>query len=79
MEAWCRFGDGDTCYIEAIGTVCIKLSDGMVKELKGVRYVPQLNKNLISFGVFEAQGLRETFEEDVLKIFNGLLVVLKGI
>ena len=42
-------------------------------------YVPQLNKNLISAGAWEAQGVRETLGEDVLKMFSNSLVVLKGI
>ena len=43
-----------------------------------MRYVPQ-TKNLISVRAFEAQGLKGTFGEDVLKISSGSLVVLKGI
>ena len=34
------FDDGHTCHIEGIGTVRIKLSDGMIRELKDVRYIP---------------------------------------
>ena len=44
-----------------------------------MRYVPQLKKNLISVGALEAQSLRRTLEEDVLKMFGSLLVILKGI
>ena len=51
----------------------------MIKELKDVRYIPQLNKNLILVGALEGQGLRGTLREGVLKIFSGLLVVMKGI
>jgi len=65
--------------MEKIGTVRIKLSDGMVRELKHVRYVPQFKKNLILVGALEAQGLRETLEKGVLKMFSGLLVVLKDV
>ena len=50
-----------TFHIEGIGIVRIKLSDGIVRELKDVRYVPELNKNLILIGVLEAHGLRGTF------------------
>ena len=71
MEAWCH-----TCHIEGISTVHIKLSDGMVRELKDVRYVPQLKKNFISIEALEAQGLKETLGESVLKMFSGSLVVL---
>ena len=73
------FGDGHTCQIEEIGTARIKLFDGMVKEFKDERYVPQLKKNLISVGALEVQGLRGTLGEGVLKMSNGSLVVLKGI
>jgi len=62
-----------------MGTVCIKLFDGMMIELKDARYVPQLKKNLISVGALEAQGLSGTLGEDILKMSNGSLVFLKGI
>jgi len=66
------------CNMEGIGTVLIKMFDGMVQELKEVRYVPQLKKNFISVGVLEALGL-EIFDRDgVLKILRGSMVVLKG-
>ena len=73
------FGDGHTCHIEGICRVRIKMFDVTVRELQDVRCVPQLIKNLISVGVLEAQSLRVTLEECVLKMFSGSLVVLKGI
>ena len=39
-------GDGRPCNMEGIGTVQIKLFDGMIREWKEVRYVPQLKKIL---------------------------------
>jgi len=73
-------GDRHTCHIEAIGTVRVKLSDEMIRELKDVMYVLQLNKKLISVGALEeAQGLKGIVGEDVLKMFSGSLVVLKSI
>jgi len=72
------FGNGHTCQIERICIIRIKLLDGIIRELKDVRYVYQLQNNLISVGDLKAQGLRETLEEDVLKMSSGSLVVLKG-
>jgi len=40
------FRDGPTCQIEGICTVRIKLFDEMIRELKDMRYVPQLKKKL---------------------------------
>jgi len=73
------FRDGHTCQIKRIGIVHIKLFDGMVRKLKDVRYIGQLNKKLISVGGLEAQSLKKTLEEGVLKMFSGSLVVLKDI
>ena len=40
-------GDDCPCHMEGIGTVLDKMFDRMVQELKDVRYVPQLKRNLI--------------------------------
>ena len=72
------FGDGYICHMEWICTIRIKLSDEMVRELKDARYVPQL-KNVIWIRALEAQDLRGTLEEGVLKMFRGSLVILKSI
>jgi len=37
-------GDGHTCHMKGIGIVQIKLPERMLRELKDVRYVPQLKK-----------------------------------
>ena len=54
--------DDHTCRMEGICTIFIKIFDGMVRELKDVRYVSQLKKNLISFRALEAQALKELLE-----------------
>ena len=50
-------GDDHPCSIEGIGTVRVKMIDEIVRELKEVRYVPQLKRNFISVGALEALGL----------------------
>ena len=50
-----------------------------MRELKDVRYVSHMAKNLISVGALEAEGLRGTLGESVLKMSSDSLVVLKGI
>jgi len=72
-------GDDHTCCMERIGTVLIRMFDGMVRELKDIRYIPQLKKNLISIGDLEPQGLKGTLEDGIIKILKGSIVVLKGI
>ena len=62
-----------------MGTVHIKMEDGIVRELKEVRYVPQLKMNLISVGALEALGLVISVRDGVLKMIKGSMVVMKGV
>jgi len=48
--------------------VHIKMFDGMVRELKEVRYVPLRKRNLISVGTLEALGLEVSIGGGVLKM-----------
>ena len=67
------------CNIEGIGTVRVKMVDGIIRELKEVRYVPQLKRNLISVGALEALGLVISIRDGVLKMIKGSMVVMKGV
>jgi len=72
-------GDDRSCNMEGIGTVQIKMFDGMVRELEEVRYVPQVKKNLIYVGVLKALGHAISVRDGVLKITRGSMVVMKGV
>ena len=70
--------DDHSCKVKGIGTFCIKMFDGMERELKEVRYVPQVKKNHISVGTLKALGHGVSIR-DVLKMTRGSMVVLKGV
>jgi len=72
-------GDDHPCNVKGMGTVCIKMFDGTVRELKEVRYVPQLKRNLISVGALEALGLVISIRDGILKMIKGSMVVMKGV
>jgi len=72
-------GDDRPCNMEEIGTVQIKIFDGMVWELKELRYVSQFKKNLILVGVLKILGLEVSIRDDILKMTKGSMVVLKGV
>ena len=56
-------GDDHPCNIEGMRTVCIKMDDGIVRELKEVRYVSQLKRNCISVGALKILGLEVTIKD----------------
>jgi len=72
-------GDDYPCNVEGIGTVRIKMFDWIVRELKEVRHVPLLKRNLISVGTLEALGLVVSIRDGVLKMTKGSIVVMKGV
>jgi len=72
-------GDDRLCDMEGIGTVQIKMFDGMVRKLKEVRYVPQLKRNLISVGALKTLDFEVSIRYGVLKMIKGSMVTLKGV
>jgi len=72
-------GDDHPRNVKGIDTVRIKLFDGIVRELKEVRYVPQLKRNLISVGTLKTLGLMLSIRDGVLKMTKGSIAFMKGV
>ena len=72
-------GDDRSCNMEGIGTVQIKMFDGMIRELKDVRYIPQLKRNFIFVDALETVGLEVSIKDGILKMTKSSMVVLKGV
>ena len=71
-------GNNGSCKVAGIGTVRIRMFDGVVRTLDDVRHVPDLKRNLISLSTLDAKGYKYVGEGGVLKISKGALVVMKG-
>ena len=69
-------GDDRPCNMEGIGTVFIKMFDGMMRELKEVRYVAQLKKNLILVGALKVLGVEISGRDGVLKMLRGSMLIV---
>ncbi|XP_072071805.1 uncharacterized mitochondrial protein AtMg00300-like [Arachis hypogaea] len=72
-------GNDHACKNVGLGTIRIKMHDGIVRTLKDVRHIPDLRKNLISIGLLEKNGCKIVAENGVLKVVRGSLVVMKGV
>ncbi|WVZ74347.1 hypothetical protein U9M48_022542 [Paspalum notatum var. saurae] len=53
-----RMGDDRPCQIVGIGSVQIKMHDGIVRTLTDVRHIPDMTKNLISLSTLDGKGAR---------------------
>ncbi|KAG8492957.1 hypothetical protein CXB51_012663 [Gossypium anomalum] len=55
-------GNNTSCKIAGVGTIKVKMFDGVVRTLSDVRYVPELKRNLISLSTLDSKGYRYTAE-----------------
>ncbi|KAG8481358.1 hypothetical protein CXB51_026131 [Gossypium anomalum] len=51
-----------SCKITGVGTIKVKMFDGIVRILSDVRHVPELKRNLISLSTLDSKGYRYTAE-----------------
>ncbi|KAH9751443.1 hypothetical protein KPL71_014298 [Citrus sinensis] len=72
-------GNDQPCRTMGIGTIRLKMFDGMIRELKEVRFVPALKKNLISVGALEVKDYKVTIEDGIMKFTHGAIVILQGV
>ncbi len=71
-------GNDATYSIIGIGTVKIKMFDGVVRAFENVKHILDLRKNLISLGVLDDLDYLYSSKGGVMKITNGALLVMKG-
>lgn len=71
-------GNSAVCKVAGIGTVRIKMFDGMIRTLSNVRHVSDMTKNLVSLGTLDSNGCRCTLEKGELRVAMGAQVVMKG-
>ena len=71
--------DNQPCMIAGIGSISLKNHDASTRVLTDVRYIPKLEKNLISLGTLESKGFTIILQNGILKVVSGALVVMKGI
>jgi hypothetical protein len=71
-------GDESLLEISEIGSIQIKVHDGTFKTLTNVRYVSKMKKNLIFLCTLEAMRFKFSADNGVLKVSQGICVVLKA-
>ena len=74
-----HLADNQPCKVVGISSISLKNHDGSTRVLTDVRYIPKLEKNLISFGTLESKGFIIIVQNGILKVVSGALVVMKGI
>jgi hypothetical protein len=72
-------GNNTTYKVVGIGTVRIKMYNGIVRTMTDVRHMPDLAKNLLSLSTFDSQGYSYSGGGGVLRIGKGALIFIKGI
>jgi len=71
--------DNNSSYkIADIGTIKIKMFEGIVRTLTNVRHIPDLKRNLISLSTPDSNVYKFIDEGGVIRVSRGAFVVMKG-
>lgn len=70
-------GNHATCKTVGIGTVKIKMHDGIIRTSTNVRHVPGLRLNLISLGALDSIFCNITIADGVIKVNWATMIVMK--
>ena len=71
-------GDDHALKIVGVGTIKIKMFDGYIRTVQGVRHVKGLKKNLLSIGQLDNLGFKTHIEGGILKVVKGSLMIMKA-
>ncbi|KAK2983620.1 hypothetical protein RJ640_023154 [Escallonia rubra] len=71
-------GNDAVCEVMGIGTIKIKMFDGIMRTLGDVRYILDLKKNLISLGTLDSIDCSMSIKDGVMKVSKGAMVIMKG-
>jgi len=71
-------GDSTPRKIVGIGSIQIKMSDGVIKTLTNVMHIPTMTRNLISLSTLDLKGYKYSSGGGVMNVSIGSLVVLKS-
>ena len=69
-------GNNTMCKVVGLGTIRFKMFDGMIRELRDVRHIPDLKRNLISLGTLDQIGCSIKVEYGVMKVIRGSIVIM---
>ena len=72
-------GYNNSCDISGIGSITVKIFDGVVRTLTDVRCIPGLKRNLISVRTLSRKCYSYKGENGTLKVCKGTMVVIKDV
>ncbi|RLM91194.1 hypothetical protein C2845_PM08G11360 [Panicum miliaceum] len=73
-----KMGDDSPYQIVGIGSVQIKMHDGIIRTLTDVRHILDMRKNLISLSTLDGKGYKYSGGDGVLNVSKGSLIVMKA-
>ena len=72
-------GNNLACKVTRMGTINIQMFDDKTRELKQVRYVLELKRNLISLGMMDKMGCSIKAENGKIEVQNKGEIIMKGV
>lgn len=73
-----RMGNKTTSKVKGVGNVRIKNEDGSTFLLTCVRYIPEMDRNLLSMGTLEELGCSFESKNGILSVKDGTKILMSG-
>ena len=71
-------GNEALCKVVRIGNIRVKMFYGVIRTLCDVRHVPDMRKNMISFGTSDENEINYKFENGIMKVRKSVMTMMKG-
>ena len=69
-------GNNKICRIRGIGSIKLRLHNGAIRMLTGVRFIPEIKRNLIYVGVLDASGYTCVLSDGIMNIVKDGKVIM---
>ncbi|KAJ9552730.1 hypothetical protein OSB04_016775 [Centaurea solstitialis] len=73
-----RVGEGTPLIAEAVGSYSLSLPSGLVLELENCYYIPNMNKNVLSFDLLVDQGFYYKYSYKMISVFKNNIFYFKA-
>lgn len=71
-------GNDASCKMGGIGSIKVKMFDGIIRTLCDVKHVPDLRNYMISLGTLDGNSFDYISTNGVMKVRKGVMIVIKG-
>lgn len=72
------YNGGNVYEVTSIGSIRLKLSNGIIRGITNVKHIPELKRDLISLSMLDKTICSIRVKSSILKVVKGSMVLMRG-